>query len=97
MLKKFTSFIRLLYEKEVEKTDKMTASTDKQISLPKEQIGISMRDELKESEVKMKDYENKEKKQFLQDKLLASKSKETNESKENSDKDPKLKKKRLRD
>jgi len=56
MLKKFTSFIRLLYEKEVEKTDKMTASTDKQISLPKEQIGISMRDELKESEVKMKDY-----------------------------------------
>ena len=64
MMKKFTAFIRALYEKEVDVSDK----TITQISLSKEQISISMRDELKDSAIKLKEYQNREKKKFLEQK-----------------------------
>ena len=94
MMKKFTTMIRGLYEREVEKTDKVV----KQIELPKEQISISMKDELKEAGEKLKNQDNKEKKNFLFEKEKMHKKLETVTSVNmDTKKEPKLNKKRLRD
>jgi len=65
MIKKFTTFIRSLYEKELEKNDKKPTA----VVLPKAQISMTINEELKEVSNKMKTDMYDQKKQFINEKF----------------------------